>query len=55
MNNMADLYIRYADKIIREQLTSLQAHIQNNEQVHGDDAVPRNMQGPPDAVRIWSL
>lgn len=55
VNNIADLYIRYAEKIIREQLPSLQAQIQNNEQVLGDDDVPRNMQGQPDAVRIWSI
>ncbi len=45
VNNIADLYIRYAEKVIREQLPSLQAQIQNNEQVLGDDDVPRNMQG----------
>ncbi|NUU69099.1 type IV conjugative transfer system coupling protein TraD [Enterobacteriaceae bacterium BIT-l23] len=55
VNNIADLYIRYAEKIIREQLPSLRAQIQNNEQVLGEDDVPRNMQGQPDAVRIWSI
>ncbi|HAM4810569.1 TPA: type IV conjugative transfer system coupling protein TraD [Escherichia coli] len=55
VNNIADLYIRYAEKVICEQLPSLQAQIQNNEQVLGDDDVPRNMQGQPDAVRIWSI
>ncbi|EJI7844261.1 type IV conjugative transfer system coupling protein TraD [Salmonella enterica subsp. enterica serovar Aba] len=55
VNNIADLYIRYAEKVIREQLPSLQAQIQNNEQVLGDDDVPRNMQGQPDAIRIWSI
>ncbi|EGG6881663.1 type IV conjugative transfer system coupling protein TraD [Salmonella enterica] len=55
VNNIADLYIRYAEKVIREQLPSLQAQIQNNEQVLGDDDVPRNMQGQPDAVRIWPI
>ncbi|MBJ3220376.1 conjugative coupling factor TraD, PFGI-1 class, partial [Salmonella enterica subsp. enterica serovar Derby] len=55
VNNIADLYIRYAEKVIREQLPSLQAQIQNNKQLLGDDDVPRNMQGQPDAVRIWSI
>lgn len=55
VNNIADLYIRYAEKVIREQHPSLQAQIQNNEQVLGDEDVPRNMQGQPDAVRIWSI
>ncbi|EUM16534.1 conjugative coupling factor TraD, PFGI-1 class [Enterobacter sp. BIDMC 29] len=55
VNNIADLYIRYAEKVIRELLPSLQAQIHNNEQVLGDDDVPRNMQGQPDAVRIWSI
>ena len=55
VNNIAELYIRYAEKVIREQLPSLQAQIQNNEQVMGDDDVPRNMQGQPDALRIWAI
>jgi conjugative coupling factor TraD (TOL family) len=55
VNNIADLYIRYAEKIIHEQLPSLQTQIENNAQVLGEDDVPRNMQGQPDAVRIWSI
>lgn len=55
VNNIADLYIRYAEKIIDEQLPSLQTQIQNNAQVLRDDDIPRNMQGQPDALRIWSI
>lgn len=55
VNNIADLYIRYAEKFIEEQLPSLQAQIQNNAQILNDNDVPRTMQGQPDAVRIWSV
>ncbi|MCX8967271.1 type IV conjugative transfer system coupling protein TraD [Erwinia psidii] len=55
VNNIADLYIRYAGKIIREQLPTLQAQIDNNQKVLGEGDVPRTMQGQPDAVRIWSI
>lgn len=55
VNNIADLYIRYAGKIIHEQLPSLQTQIENNQQVLGEDDVPRNMQGQPDALRIWAI
>ncbi|KAB0981486.1 type IV conjugative transfer system coupling protein TraD, partial [Cronobacter sakazakii] len=55
VNNIADLYIRYAEKIIQEQLPALQTQIENNQQVLGEDDVPRNMQGQPDALRIWAI
>lgn len=55
VNNIADLYIRYAEKIIHEQLPSLQTQIENNQQVLGEDDVPRNMQAQPDALRIWAI
>ncbi|EMF1920941.1 TPA: type IV conjugative transfer system coupling protein TraD [Klebsiella pneumoniae] len=55
VNNIADLYIRYAEKIIHEQLPALQTQIENNQQVLGEDDVPRNMQGQPDALRIWAI
>ena len=55
VNNIADLYIRYAEKIIHEQLPALQTQIENNQQVLGEEDVPRNMQGQPDALRIWAI
>lgn len=55
VNNIADLYIRYAEKIIQAQLPALQTQIENNQQVMGEDDVPRNMQGQPDALRIWAI
>lgn len=55
VNNIADLYIRYAEKIIQAQLPTLQTQIENNQQVLGEDDVPRNMQGQPDALRIWAI
>ncbi|WP_127958579.1 type IV conjugative transfer system coupling protein TraD [Serratia microhaemolytica] len=55
VNNIADLYIRYAEQVIQEQLPALQAQISNNAQVLGENDVPRTMQGQPQAVRIWSI
>ncbi|CFQ98560.1 type IV conjugative transfer system coupling protein TraD [Yersinia alsatica] len=55
VSNIADLYIRYAEKIIQAQLPALQTQIENNQQVLGEDDVPRNMQGQPDALRIWAI
>lgn len=55
VNNIADLYILYAEKIIQAQLPALQTQIENNQQVLGEDDVPRNMQGQPDALRIWAI
>lgn len=55
VNNIADLYIRYAEKIIQAQLPALQTQIENNQQVLGEDDVPRNMQGQLDALRIWAI
>ncbi|ECP9614787.1 type IV conjugative transfer system coupling protein TraD [Salmonella enterica] len=55
VNNIADLYIRYAEKIIHEQLPALQTQIENNQQVLGEEDVPRNMQGQPDSLRIWAI
>lgn len=55
VNNIADLYIRYAEKIIQAQLPALKTQIENNQQVLGEDDVPRNMQGQPDALRIWAI
>ncbi|VGE56288.1 TraG-family protein [Klebsiella quasipneumoniae] len=46
---------RYAEKIIQEQLPALQTQIENNQQVLGEDDVPRNMQGQPDALHIWAI
>ena len=37
------------------QLPALQTQIENNQQVLGEDDVPRNMQGQPDALRIWAI
>ncbi|EPU1662343.1 type IV conjugative transfer system coupling protein TraD [Escherichia coli] len=55
VNNIADLYIRYAGKVIRERLPGLEQIIANNQSVLSEDDVPRTMQNQPDAVRIWSI
>ncbi|EFG8150134.1 conjugative coupling factor TraD, PFGI-1 class, partial [Escherichia coli] len=55
VNNIADLYIRYAGKVIRERLPGLEQIIANNQSVLSEEDVPRTMQNQPDAVRIWSI
>lgn len=55
VNNIADLYLRYADKVMREQLPELRPLIGNNLGVLSEKDVPRNMQGQPDALRIWAI
>ena len=54
VNNIADLYIRYADKVL-EKMPALKTQIENNLKILGEEDVPRNMQGQPDAIRIWSI
>ncbi|WNK42581.1 type IV conjugative transfer system coupling protein TraD [Pantoea agglomerans] len=54
VNNIADLYLRYAVKVITDKLPDLSKQIENNLKLFGEDDVPRNMQGQPDAVRIWA-
>ncbi|EFA5472213.1 conjugative coupling factor TraD, PFGI-1 class, partial [Escherichia coli] len=55
VNNIADLYIRYAGKVVSEQMPELESAILNNMNVLGEDDVPRTMQNQPDAVRIWAI
>ncbi|EET6417847.1 conjugative coupling factor TraD, PFGI-1 class, partial [Escherichia coli] len=55
VNNIADLYIRYAGKVISEQMPELENAILNNMNVLGEADVPRTMQNQPDAVRIWAI
>ncbi len=55
VNNIADLYIRYSEKVINEKLPSLKKQIENNQNVLGEEDVPRSMQGQPDALRIWAI
>lgn len=55
VNNIADLYLRYAEKIITEQMPELNSQIENNANAFSEDDVPRNMQGQPEAVRIWAV
>ena len=49
VNNIADLYLRYAVKVITDKLPDLSKQIENNLKLFGEDDVPRNMQGQPDA------
>ncbi|MCU6263036.1 conjugative coupling factor TraD, PFGI-1 class, partial [Escherichia coli] len=41
VNNIADLYIRYAGKVVSEQMPELESAILNNMNVLGEDDVPR--------------
>ncbi len=40
VNNIADLYIRYAGKVVSEQMPELESAILNNMNVLGEDDVP---------------
>lgn len=55
VNNIADLYLRYAEKIITEQMPELNSQIENNTNALSEDDMPRNMQGKPEAARIWTV
>jgi len=55
VNNIADLYLRYAKKIITEQMPELNSQIENNTNALSEDDMPRNMQGKPEAARIWTV
>lgn len=55
VNNIADLYLRYAEVVISKRMPELKASISNNEQVLDEQDIPRTMQGQPEAVRIWAV
>jgi len=55
VNNINELYIMYADRIVINQQAILTQQIANNMRVIRDKDVPRNMQGQAEAVRIWSI
>jgi conjugative coupling factor TraD (TOL family) len=55
VNNIADLYLRYAEVVIRQRMPTLMASISNNEQALDEQDIPRTMQGQPEAVRIWAV
>lgn len=55
VNNISELYLLYAEKVIRAQLPELMQLIANNQNVLTDEDVPRNMQGQAEAVRIWAI
>lgn len=55
VNNIADLYLRYAEEVISKRMPELKASISNNEQVLDEQDIPRTMQGQPEAVRIWAV
>ncbi|HAT1683753.1 TPA: type IV conjugative transfer system coupling protein TraD [Klebsiella oxytoca] len=55
VNNIADLYLRYAEEVISKRMPELKASISNNEQALDEQDIPRNMQGQQEAVRIWAV
>lgn len=55
VNNIAELYLRYAEKMINEQLPELQGKIANSMTALRDQDVPRNMQGQPYAKKIYAM
>jgi len=55
VNNIADLYLRYAESVVGRLMPELNENIRNNEEVIKEKDIPRTMQGQPDAVRIWAV
>ncbi|HDJ1451371.1 TPA: conjugative coupling factor TraD, PFGI-1 class, partial [Serratia rubidaea] len=55
VNNISELYETYAKKVIEERMPALQQQIDNNLSVLTEEDVPRNMQGQPNAVKIFAV
>ncbi|STU59910.1 TraG-family protein [Klebsiella pneumoniae subsp. ozaenae] len=55
VNNISELYETYAKKVIEDRMPALQQQIDNNLTVLTEEDVPRNMQGQPNAVKIFAV
>nr|WP_159465759.1 type IV conjugative transfer system coupling protein TraD [Scandinavium goeteborgense] len=55
VNNIADLYLRYAESVVGRLMPELSENIRNNEEAIDERDIPRTMQGQPEAVRIWAV
>lgn len=54
VNNISELYLLYAEKVVQAQLPALMQQIANSVGVLTEEDVPRNLQGQAEAVKIWA-
>ncbi|MBD2806988.1 type IV conjugative transfer system coupling protein TraD [Xenorhabdus sp. ZM] len=55
VNNISELYQRYAIKVMEERQPELLAQISHDLCKLKEKDIPRNMQGQPDALRLWAM
>lgn len=55
VNNISELYQRYATRVMEERQPELLAQINHSLSKLKEKDIPRNMQGQPDALRLWAM
>ncbi|MDE9536638.1 type IV conjugative transfer system coupling protein TraD [Xenorhabdus bovienii] len=55
VNNISELYQRYATKVMEDRMPALLSQINHYLGTLKEKDVPRNMQGQPDALRLWAM
>ncbi|CEE91360.1 putative plasmid transfer protein [Xenorhabdus nematophila str. Anatoliense] len=55
VNNISELYQRYATRVMEERQPDLLAQINHSLRQLKEKDIPRNMQGQPDALRLWAM
>ncbi|MBD2799454.1 type IV conjugative transfer system coupling protein TraD [Xenorhabdus sp. M] len=55
VNNISELYQRYATKVMEDRQPELLAQINHSLSKLKEKDIPRNMQGQPDALRLWAM
>ncbi|PHM35867.1 conjugal transfer protein TraG [Xenorhabdus mauleonii] len=55
VNNISELYQRYAIRVMEERQPELLAQINHSLSKLKEKDIPRNMQGQPDALRLWAM
>ncbi|MDE9537366.1 conjugative coupling factor TraD, PFGI-1 class, partial [Xenorhabdus bovienii] len=55
VNNISELYQRYATRMMEERQPDLLAQINHSLSKLKEKDIPRNMQGQPDALRLWAM
>ncbi|CDG96451.1 putative plasmid transfer protein [Xenorhabdus bovienii str. puntauvense] len=55
VNNISELYQRYATRMMEERQPDLLAQINHSLSKLKEKDIPRNMHGQPDALRLWAM
>ncbi|MBD2816892.1 conjugative coupling factor TraD, PFGI-1 class, partial [Xenorhabdus sp. Flor] len=55
VNNISELYQRYATRVMEERQPALLEQIHHSLITLKEKDIPRNMQGQPDALRLWAM